>query len=150
MLKYNEANPLAVFGLRELEHCPLHFVQVTFDLKAHEKAISDWIWTNLGGRFWYGDWYSKDENNNVRGFIVRELYRWGQGFRELDDPVYLEDTRIITDPNLQVFQASNTVNVLSVGDWKVIPGTQTTQSSTSSSTSTSYNLGYAGWGWGWG
>ena len=65
MLKYNEANPLAVFGLRELEHCPPHFIRVEFDLKAPEKTISDWIWTNLGGRFWYGDWYSKDENNNV-------------------------------------------------------------------------------------
>ena len=46
------------------------------------------------------DVYKKDENSNVRGFIVREMYRWGQGFRELDDPVHAEDTCIITDPNL--------------------------------------------------
>jgi hypothetical protein len=65
MLKHNEVNPLAVFGLRELEHCPPHFVKVEFELKATEKTISDWIWTNLSGRFWYGDWYSKDESNNV-------------------------------------------------------------------------------------
>jgi hypothetical protein len=65
MLKHNEVNPLAVFGLRELEHCPPHFIKVEFDLKTADKAISDWIWTNLSGRFWYGDWYSKDESYNV-------------------------------------------------------------------------------------
>lgn len=65
MLKHNEANPLAVFGLRELEHCPPHFSRVGFDLKSAEKTISDWIWANLDGRFWYGDYYFKDENNNV-------------------------------------------------------------------------------------
>ena len=30
---------------------------------------------------------------------------------------------LITDPNLQVFQSSNTVNVLSAGDWQTISGT---------------------------
>ena len=65
MLKHNEANPLAVFGLRELEHCPPHFIQVEFELKTTEKAITDWIWSNLDGRFWFGDWYYKDENTNV-------------------------------------------------------------------------------------
>jgi hypothetical protein len=59
MLKYGEANPLAVFGLRELDHCPPHFTPVYFDLRSNQKAISDWIWTNLMGRFWYGDFYSK-------------------------------------------------------------------------------------------
>jgi len=33
---------------------------------------------------------------------------------------------LITDPNLQVFQASNNINVLSAGDWKTVPGTTTT------------------------
>jgi hypothetical protein len=65
MLKYKEANPLAVFGLRELEHCPPHFVKITFDLKAQDKHISDWIWANLSGRFYYGDLYYKDTANNV-------------------------------------------------------------------------------------
>jgi hypothetical protein len=32
---------------------------------------------------------------------------------------------LITDPNLQVFQASNTLNVLTAGDWQTIPGTTT-------------------------
>lgn len=33
---------------------------------------------------------------------------------------------LLVDPNLQVFQASNNVNVLSVGDWKTTVGTTTT------------------------
>jgi len=33
---------------------------------------------------------------------------------------------LITDPSLQIFQASQNVNVLQVGDWKTIPGTQQT------------------------
>ena len=65
MLKHNEANPLSVFGLRELEHCPPHFIKVPFGLKATEKTIKDWVWTNLSGRFWYGDHYYKDDANNV-------------------------------------------------------------------------------------
>jgi hypothetical protein len=65
MLKHNEVNPLAVFGLRQLEHCPPHFQRVDFDLKTSEKAIADWIWANLEGRFWVGDWYSKDPVNNT-------------------------------------------------------------------------------------
>jgi hypothetical protein len=65
MLKYNEANPLTVFGLRELDHCPPHFTPVTFELKCTEKIISDWIWTNLTGRFYYGEQYYKDADANV-------------------------------------------------------------------------------------
>jgi hypothetical protein len=65
MLKYNEVNPLAVFGLRELNHCPPHFTRVDFDLKANQKVISDWIWANFSGRFYYGDHYYNDSENNV-------------------------------------------------------------------------------------
>ena len=46
------------------------------------------------------DVYKIDENNNARGFVVRELYRWGQGFRELDEPIYAEDKWVICNPNL--------------------------------------------------
>lgn len=35
---------------------------------------------------------------------------------------------LITDPNLQVFQAGSSVNVLTAGDWKAISGTTTTTS----------------------
>lgn len=65
MLKYGEVNPLAVFGLRELDHCPPHFTSVDFDPKVNEKVISDWIWTNLEGRFYFGDYYYKKEDNTV-------------------------------------------------------------------------------------
>jgi hypothetical protein len=66
MLKYGEVNPLAVFGLRELEHCPPHFTTVDFQLRCNIKNISDWIWANLSGRFWIGDYFYKDENNLVQ------------------------------------------------------------------------------------
>jgi len=46
------------------------------------------------------DVYKTDEEGNVRGFVVRELYRWGQGFRELDEPIHAEDTCIIVNNQL--------------------------------------------------
>ena len=46
---------------------------------------------------------------------------------------------LITDPNLQVFQAGNTTNVLQSGDWKTVGGT--TASSTSSSQAVSTTSG---------
>jgi hypothetical protein len=65
MLKYNQVNPLTVFGLRQLEHCPPHFTSVDFDLRSKDKTICDWVWANLTGRFWYGRHYYKDAENNV-------------------------------------------------------------------------------------
>ena len=65
MLKYGEANPLAVFGLRELAHCPPHFIAVDFDCLAPDKTITDWIWANLTGRFYFGDHYYKSTDDNV-------------------------------------------------------------------------------------
>lgn len=58
MLKYGEINPLNVFGIRKMSHCPPHFERVTFDIKTQEKRITDWIVENLAGRFWVGDIYS--------------------------------------------------------------------------------------------
>jgi hypothetical protein len=66
MLKHNEVNLLTVYGLRELQHCPKHFTTVDFSLQVPAKAISDWVWTNLSGRFWFGDWYYKDAGGNVQ------------------------------------------------------------------------------------
>jgi hypothetical protein len=65
MLKYGEVNPLAVYGLRELEHYPPHFTAVDFDCRTTDKAISDWIWTNLAGRFYFGDHYYKNHEGAV-------------------------------------------------------------------------------------
>jgi len=39
---------------------------------------------------------------------------------------------LIVDPDLQIYQSSNTLNTLSVGDWKTVPGTTTTQTQSSS------------------
>ena len=55
MLKHGEPNPLNVFGLRKLDHCPPHFERVVFDIKTSEKQITDWIHENLSGRFYLGD-----------------------------------------------------------------------------------------------
>lgn len=48
-------NPLNLFALRRVEHCPPHFCVVDFDLATSDKRISDWIYENLSGRFFLGD-----------------------------------------------------------------------------------------------
>jgi len=57
MLTHGEPNLLSVHGLRRLNFHPPHFAPVIFDLRTGggDKAISDWIWTNLSGRFFLGD-----------------------------------------------------------------------------------------------
>lgn len=62
MLRNGEANPLTVHNLREMEHCPPHFVMVRFDRRVSIKTIEDWIWENFEGRFWLGDYYFVAEN----------------------------------------------------------------------------------------
>ena len=62
MLKHGEVNPLNVFGLRKLDHCPPHFECVLFDSYVTEKQVSDWIYENLTGRFYVG--YKDIINNN--------------------------------------------------------------------------------------
>jgi len=65
MLKHGEVNPLSVFGLRRLEHCPPHFSRICFDLRVQEKQIIDWVWENLEGRFWIGDTFYKAGSNVI-------------------------------------------------------------------------------------
>lgn len=66
MLKHNDVNPLAVFGLREMDHCPPHFTKLYFDLRTHNvKVIKDWIWEHLDGRFYLGDVYDLNSNNSI-------------------------------------------------------------------------------------
>jgi hypothetical protein len=66
MLKHNEVNPLNVFGLRRMDHCPPHFETLCFDLKTQEKNIADWIYENLSSRFFFGDTYIiNPENGNM-------------------------------------------------------------------------------------
>lgn len=66
MLKHNEANPLNVFQLRRMEHCPPHFTPVTFSLRTSEKVISDWIWENFSGRFYLGDSYTESADGRLQ------------------------------------------------------------------------------------
>jgi len=57
MLKFNEPNPLSVHQLRRMEYCPPHFSQVSFTSQSSDKDVTDWIWENLTGRFFFGDIY---------------------------------------------------------------------------------------------
>lgn len=59
-----QPNPLNTFDLRELKHCPPHFAAVDFNLSTSEKKISDWIWENLHGRFYFGDVYVRVASTN--------------------------------------------------------------------------------------
>lgn len=50
---------------------------------------------------YYVEVYSKDDQGNVRTWSVSETYRWGQGFRELDNEVYENEIDCVTcDPQL--------------------------------------------------
>jgi len=63
VLKHGEANPLDVFGLRQLDFCPPHFEIIVFDLHTELKNITDWIYENLSGRFYVGQKTTVDEGD---------------------------------------------------------------------------------------
>jgi hypothetical protein len=65
VLKHGDINPLAVWGLRALDHLPPHFVPIHFGSAVAEKQISDWIWENLDGRFYIGDRYYVSEDGKI-------------------------------------------------------------------------------------
>lgn len=52
MIKQLDANPLAVFGMREMKVCPKHFEKVTVGYSLETRLISDWIYENTDGRFY--------------------------------------------------------------------------------------------------
>ena len=55
MLKYGEPNILTIKNLRRItSHCPPHFEKVHFSMRGIDKDITDWIWENLSGRFYFG------------------------------------------------------------------------------------------------
>ena len=64
MLKHNEVNPLSVFGLRRVEHCPPHFTTLLFDSYVLEKVISDYIYEHLTGRFYLGECFDFEEDGS--------------------------------------------------------------------------------------
>ena len=59
-----QPNPLNVFDLRTINHCPPHFFVVDFDIVCQNKKISDWIWENLTGRFYLGDHYQREKKES--------------------------------------------------------------------------------------
>lgn len=67
MLKHNEVNALSVFELRRVDHCPPHFTRFSFDLNVQDKQVTDWIYENLSGRFYFGDEYFVHESNGKVG-----------------------------------------------------------------------------------
>ena len=60
-----EANPLNIFGLRRLSHCPPHFTKVEFNLRTEQKELSDWIYTKLTGRFYLDSIYSHTDGTHI-------------------------------------------------------------------------------------
>ena len=76
MLKHSDPNPLNVHQMRRMEHCPPHFSKVQFTLGTQEKTITDWIWENLEGRFYYGDYYCEKESGqmDVQKVVAFEAY----------------------------------------------------------------------------
>jgi hypothetical protein len=76
MLTAGDVNPLSVFGLRQLEHCPPHFAKVGFDSAVEDKRVTDWVWENLTGRFYFGDQYVEDANGPkyIEKVIAFELH----------------------------------------------------------------------------
>jgi hypothetical protein len=70
VLKHGEVNPLNVFGLREVGHCPPHFTRVFYVLMTSERNIKNWIYDNLSGRFWMGDIYDPDSSSGTTSACV--------------------------------------------------------------------------------
>ena len=70
-----------------------------------------------------------------------------RGVLDINPPMdnWVDNTKspdlLIVDPSLQVFQQSSTVNVLSVGDWKTVPGTTSTSVTKLSSSFSRVNHG---------
>ena len=43
----------------------LHFTPIDFEIRTSEKIITDWIYENLAGRFWFGDYYFITEGGSI-------------------------------------------------------------------------------------
>ena len=82
MFKHGFVNPLNVFGLRRLTHCPPHFESVVFNLCTSEKVITDWIYENLAGRFFIGDKFVLD--TNINQYVVEKV----AGFEKVNEASY--------------------------------------------------------------
>lgn len=64
-LKFGDVNPLTVYGLRRCNHLPPHFEPIYFDAKVVDKVITDWVWEQLDGRFYFGDSYHTTASSSI-------------------------------------------------------------------------------------
>lgn len=70
-----QVNPLNLFNLRRLEHCPPHFFAVDFNISTGEKRISDWIYEHLHGRFYLGDaWVVEADHRQLNKRAAFEIH----------------------------------------------------------------------------
>lgn len=46
------ANPLAVFNMRKMDFCPVHFERLEFKQLCETRALLNWIYENTEGRFY--------------------------------------------------------------------------------------------------
>lgn len=71
-----QLNPLNANQLRVLDHCPPHFYVVDFDLVCHPKKITDWVYENLYGRYYYGEIVKTGTNSgyNIQKRIAFEIH----------------------------------------------------------------------------
>ena len=61
--KHFQPNALNSHNLRVLGHCPPHFYAVDFNLVCQPKKITNWIYENLSGRFYFGDVFVASHNS---------------------------------------------------------------------------------------
>jgi hypothetical protein len=55
VIKKERINPLNVFGARRVDFCPPYFQSITVELTYNLlKALDDWIYENLSGRYYIG------------------------------------------------------------------------------------------------
>ena len=89
MLRTGEINPLDVHAMRRMDHCPPHFARVVFDIATDDKTITDWVYTNLAGRFYYGDHHHKDEQgrNHLSKLLAFEIHSEATYFVLLMDQI---------------------------------------------------------------
>jgi hypothetical protein len=92
MLKFGEPNPLSIFGMRRIDHCPPHFSSLNFTLRTKEKNISDWIWENTSGRFYLGDSYYVNDRQRIEmsKVVAFELPAEASYFTLMLDTINLE------------------------------------------------------------
>ena len=65
-MKLKDPNPLDVLGLRRVKFCPPHFATVDIKRKYNiDRAICDWIDSNLSGRYFFGNAIGFDDMKNL-------------------------------------------------------------------------------------